>query len=395
MKGIIRARDYFFQITATAVRRGSRFKNGDRPSEQTFLDQITSSIFKSEASDRAKEDATGAVAAEVSGHTRLSTDAQAKAGTSKGDISRAVQPSQLPTSAEESEATMVYGRIVENGSVDESENVIFDNEKTILIEEDSSTNNAYRFKWTTGVIAFFNGMGASLKDLSDRVLANATLAAQNAVLIQGIQTDVGGNYDQLLPIGSTTFNMGTPGIIGNDPVWQPMDGANGEGLREVSPGVPSTIYQIFDTGGYDLSANGPTGATHFLLPTMNYRIPMGLGASLLGNQGGTDWRTTIIEGNLPIHSHAVTGTIDPEAGSTHGAHKHGIKTADDSGADPGSVSRGSYSFYSSMATTDLGKGDGSHSHTFAGSTDTFGAQNQTPIAINPPTFGGTWYVKVV
>ena len=57
--GTKRLKNYFFQITETAVRRGWRFRIGDRPNQAIHEDLIESSVFSSEIGDRAKED-TGA-----------------------------------------------------------------------------------------------------------------------------------------------------------------------------------------------------------------------------------------------------------------------------------------------------------------------------------------------
>lgn len=394
MKFTYRLKSYFFSKKEEKNKRGNNLVNGSRPDEQLFLDWVNSSVFKSEPDDKAKEDVEGANLADINGHVVLATNNQAKTGASQvKNKSRVVQPHQLPTLSENSDTTLSYGKTEVQGTEVVPKNVTYSG-PTLAIETTSNVRNSYLIKWTSGVIDFLNGMGASLKDLATRVLANAALSKLNAEAIQGIKTDLGGNYDQLLPVGATTFSIGV-GVRSSDP-WQPMDGENGEALRESSLGVPSTIYNMFNTAGYNLSVDGPSGPTHFLLPSMNLRIPIGKGAGSLGNSG-TDWRTKIVEGNLPAHSHVVNGTIDPEPGNPKGAHNHGLPTSNKGGDNKSRVAQGSYnaSSYDSISTGDLGRGNGSHNHTFAGNTDTFGAQNQAPITINPPTFGGTWYVKVI
>lgn len=91
----LRLKNWFFTSTATATQRGTRYKNGDRPPESTFADHIESSIFKTEANDRAKED-EGSFNALNNGHVTLATGAQAKAyEAQKTDRSLVVAPENL------------------------------------------------------------------------------------------------------------------------------------------------------------------------------------------------------------------------------------------------------------------------------------------------------------
>lgn len=93
----LRVKNWFFEVTSTAVKRGIRFKNGDRPSESTFKDLIGSSAFKTESEDRAKLD-TGAFKSENNGHVTLATDEQTKNNeTQKSNRSIVVQPHQTTT----------------------------------------------------------------------------------------------------------------------------------------------------------------------------------------------------------------------------------------------------------------------------------------------------------
>lgn len=95
-----RLRDWFFINTSTATKRGTRFKNGDRPPRATFDDMLHSTVMRSEAGDRAKEENGTLTREELNGHVVASTDAQAKAyQAKKTDRTYAVQPSQLTESA--------------------------------------------------------------------------------------------------------------------------------------------------------------------------------------------------------------------------------------------------------------------------------------------------------
>lgn len=97
VNGLIKTKDWFFQVTASPSQRGTRFLTGDRPNESTFRAFFESFTNKAEVTDRAYEDNNGVTLSEKQGLTTLSTDAQAKAFQAKSDgVARAVQPSQLP-----------------------------------------------------------------------------------------------------------------------------------------------------------------------------------------------------------------------------------------------------------------------------------------------------------
>jgi hypothetical protein len=92
----LRKYSWFFSPTKTATRRGTRFKNGDRPDEATFSDLIYSSTLRSEADHRAKED-TGTFNGANNGHVTLASNTQAKDySEQKDDRSLVLQPHQSP-----------------------------------------------------------------------------------------------------------------------------------------------------------------------------------------------------------------------------------------------------------------------------------------------------------
>lgn len=102
----LQIRSWFFTVTKTAIKRGLRFKNGDRPEEPTFVSLLDSVVMKTETGDRAKED-SGANVNTLNGHVVASTDAQAKAfQAKKTDRTLAAQPSQLPESAIDADQTI-------------------------------------------------------------------------------------------------------------------------------------------------------------------------------------------------------------------------------------------------------------------------------------------------
>ena len=114
---MIRLKSWFFQSTKTALKDGVRFKNGDKPTEDTFKDLTDSSIFKSEANDRAKED-VGTFSQDSNGHVTLATDVQAKSNTDqKPDRSLVAQPHQLPIVTNSSLVTINSGDDIYSDSV--------------------------------------------------------------------------------------------------------------------------------------------------------------------------------------------------------------------------------------------------------------------------------------
>lgn len=90
-------RNWFYEIKKTLFNKGVRFRNFDKPNQNTFENLTDSVLFKTEKSDRAKED-IGEFDASVNGHVVLATDAQVIGLEDKPtDRSLVVQPSQTTT----------------------------------------------------------------------------------------------------------------------------------------------------------------------------------------------------------------------------------------------------------------------------------------------------------
>lgn len=101
-----RLREWFFTITQTATQRGTRFRNGDRPPQASFEDLFKSIVFRSEATDRAKDDA-GAFNPENNGHVTMATGEQVKAYTAQpGDRTLAVGADQVTEVKDGADATI-------------------------------------------------------------------------------------------------------------------------------------------------------------------------------------------------------------------------------------------------------------------------------------------------
>jgi len=61
----LQLRSWFSQITGNSSTRGTRFNNGDRPNADTFKALVDSTIFKTEADDRARENDLGATLSDL------------------------------------------------------------------------------------------------------------------------------------------------------------------------------------------------------------------------------------------------------------------------------------------------------------------------------------------
>lgn len=90
-------RNWFFEITKTSIKKGTRLRNEDIPTQDTFKQLTESVVFKTESNDRAKLD-TGAFNENTAGHVTLATDAQTRANTANpSDRALVVTPSQTTT----------------------------------------------------------------------------------------------------------------------------------------------------------------------------------------------------------------------------------------------------------------------------------------------------------
>jgi hypothetical protein len=144
-------RNWFFQITATATKRGTRLNNGDKPTSETFKALVESTVFKTEADDRARENDLGATLSDLNGHVVASTDVEAKNNAAKPeDRTLVVQPSQLPVVDASSSMTI--------SSVEAPE---LDFDDTILeteIDPDDTAKNRFLIKITDALTAWFQSV---------------------------------------------------------------------------------------------------------------------------------------------------------------------------------------------------------------------------------------------
>lgn len=92
----MQVKQWFFEITKTALKLGTRFRNADRPDQNTFQELLDSSVFKTESNDRAKED-IGTFKEENNGHVTLANKEQVQNHEAqKSDRTLVVGPDNLP-----------------------------------------------------------------------------------------------------------------------------------------------------------------------------------------------------------------------------------------------------------------------------------------------------------
>ena len=207
VKGAVKAKDWFFQVTKTALKRGTRFLTDDRPDETSFRNLFESIPFKAEVTDRALEDVSGIPLSNKQGLTTLATDEQAKSFAPKKDtVSRAVQPSQLP------EVVAGEGVTVEIDSEESRRNKYIITADTVesVVPIAGKTDISYDIPPGTDIVVFYDGTSfkdvdgtSSLTDAKNRIRSwYETHRAQNVnagslveMVIGGVGNAAGWNYN--------------------------------------------------------------------------------------------------------------------------------------------------------------------------------------------------------
>lgn len=92
--------------------------------------------------------------------------------------------------------------------------------------------------------------------------------------------------------------------------------------------VMGTVFNY----GSNTNGSGAAGSTHFRLPNLQGRVPVGKNSgtfATLGSSGGAE-TVALTEANIPSHTHTFSGTTGGESGHTHTAY--GISTPTGSGS---------------------------------------------------------------
>jgi hypothetical protein len=388
----IRLRDWFFQTTASATKRGSRLKDGDRPSEAIFKDLTDNIIFKSEGDDRAKEDSASTPIAELNGHVVAATDTQAKANEAKkSDRTLVTQPSQLPTVVEDATASSITYKELDGNYVESSTT---HNDKLVEVSADATTTrNNFVVNLYSDFITFLQGLTVSFNDIVDKVKAINTRVDNNATAIASLQGSVGGNFDQLLPIGSTTFHL-NPAMTADD-VWKAANGVT-EVDKWVTPGDSGSGEAVIYTMLKDIYtlANGAT-ADLFKLPDLSDHMAYQEfdGADYTLGKTAGEWGGLIATENLPEHNHGGDGLV-----ISGGEHTHTISAIQSALGFDGPYDTRQQTLDASFTGTELPSGittSGAHSHAITGNTaNGGGVSSPNKFIFTPPKLGGGYLIKV-
>ena len=283
-----RLRAYFAEITASAAKRGTRLRDGDRPNGATFTDLLSSIVFKTEGDDRAKEDDSLIAIADLNGHVVAATDVQAKANQDKKtDRTLVAQPAQLPTVA--SDETLTISSANTPYTVDTPLEITVDGD--IATRNNFLTNFKASFNtWLQTLVTFIDGFYATYLL---HVAAYNITAGQVVSNTSAISALVGGDPGNV-QIGSVSMWMST---IGTPATYHDLEGG------ELEQATNSLLFAVLGTQ-YN---TGSETAGYFRLPDMRSRVARGLtGAEVIGTAVGND-SVILTANNMASHNHDGSG----------------------------------------------------------------------------------------
>lgn len=182
-----------------------------------------------------------------------------------------------------------------------------------------------------------------------------------------------------------------------------------------------TLYNILTANGtvfpYGTNTNGSGGAgtTHFRLPNLQNKVPVGLGTeaefNALGGSGGTK-STSLTSNHIPQHNHAIDHDHASFNTASGGTHKHWISGAaydDGNMSTSGSSNTQDYGLAADAGTyssEDPNKAYGrysstngsSHTHAinvpaFTGISGNYGAATVTPVSAIQPYIVLNYIIK--
>jgi microcystin-dependent protein len=175
-------------------------------------------------------------------------------------------------------------------------------------------------------------------------------------------TGAGGQtIGQLLrPVGEVTMWAGASGSV-------PLGWLICNGSTFSSVDYPALATLLGSTWG------APSGV-NYVLPNFSDRFPIGVTPKALGTSGGNATQT-LIEANLPAHTHAAGALVTASTGD----HTHSIGRSAATGSG-GMVARGTGTL--AVDSSSNVESTGAHTHTVSGSTAATGSA--TPVDILPP-----------
>jgi len=402
---MIENKEYFVYDDSTPLKRGTRFLDEHKPTENTLRDFNDSKVHKTPV-DRAKEDSASVSVNDLNGHVVAATDTQAKANQAKkDDRTLAVQPSQLPTSEGGEDESFVHRNLISDGS-----SYVFDDDtvyigKTVGVEVEGTTRNQYILGWADSMVSFFKSLGLSLDSALSKIQELKNISNTHTTQINSLLPAEG--EDSLQPIGSTTFHL-NPSFAENS-MWRKCDGTvlvdiYTDPLDDQSP--ETAIFQML------APYNPVILGLKFYLPDLNGSMAMANGS--LGYTVGA-WGGTIDSNNLPRHTHdqskgatmKANDLTGPSNGVTYGGlHTHS-QAWNSSTGKPSALSTGSNgeieagsgigAFIRNNETDFTLSTSGNHNHYIDGATGTHSddwGSSPSRFLFTPPTFGGVWLIKI-
>jgi len=361
----LRQRNFFFDPSNT-----DRFNSQDIPTEQTMSDWCDSVPFIKEPTDRAQQTRAG-IAKTTSDAKINAGDNTDAAGVSPLGFTTFVRPAQIPKIL--NSPSITWSKVPRGGATTTDTGVGIEDWQASVNFPAPPIYDATDIDTTVELI--INSLSGTICD--PLVQSSTTLPAGSTteaalILIQNslavitnkmteMAASLCNDQDSQVALGDIIMSTTSPISWSNkwaEPAGQPLLIAD----------YPE-LYAIFGIT-YGVA---PSPTTHFLLPDMvseqNY-LKVKVGGGVLTPLNGGQFTKTLVEDDLPIHIHTVTGTA-----TFGGEHEHTFPIySSASGNDfvdgnPGSGASINYTIPSS----------GGHDHTVTGTTDDFGKTVNDPV----------------
>jgi hypothetical protein len=415
-----RLKEWFLTITATNSRRGTRLRDGDRPTQSTFEDLLKSSVFKTEANDKAKVNDATKPLPEVVGHVALATDEEAKSNaTQPQDRALAAQPSQITTAkgVEESDLNLSLDTISNDNQIDNP--IVFD-DTAIEVEDEGTTRNDYLIRFKESFRNFLSSLVETINDISLRLVAvieQTETNRQDIETLVDLDGDVSAVINGIAPKGTIIQSVLGTGM--NTDYWYKMDGGarlskyNNDNVND----GPTSAWALFQNLTDIIVEDG------LLFGFKNIGAPVfdsGLG---LGERvtSGNDWKATFRQTDIPKHNHGSNLSTSIEGGHRHqygtilGENDKNFTDAFAAGADRAfdsdrvpTRSWWTDEFNTPDESSPSGNPDklvaingqskggrrGFHKHNITGSISNYGSQTTTYPSVNVPRVGVNYYIKI-
>jgi len=362
----LRQRNYFFDPTNT-----DRFNSQDIPTEQTMSDWCDSVPFIKETTDRAQ--LTRAGIAKTTTDAKINTgDNTDAAGISPLGFTSFVRPAQIPKML--NSPSITWTKVARGGATNtdtgigiedwqasfdystlpnvETSDVLLDADKSVRILTGGFPCSMTDAEVTTSA-------GDSLNDYLSDLKSAINQANQTIISLSNTVCSLSANADTQVALGDVILTVTPPNYWGTK--WaEPL------GQDLLIADYPE-LYALF------LNTYGVAAPGYFKIPDLvqqqNYLRANRTSGGLLFTLNGGQASRTLVENDLPIHNHVVTGT------ATGGEHDHTFPVYEGAlgyakvDGNPGTGDSVNY-------TTPTG---GSHTHTVSGTTDNFGSVSPDPV----------------